>query len=840
MKNKSKNSNKIPKFSIIISTYNRANILPRAIRSVLNQTFQDFELIIVDDGSTDNTEKLIKNFNDKRMIYLKHKENKGVYAGINTGLKAAKGDFVITLGDDDDLYPDALESVFSKIEEHSSKGVKILWFDAIDLDTGKCASLSQKKEKYISYEDLLCDRFRIDPVFVIDRNLFRQKRIEERSWSDSGTIWLGFYHENPKYLPLYIPKVICKTRSMHGKHMSYPETSIENVPGVIFAQRTFLARYEKELKRFCPNRYGQRLAMLGFYQVLQGEKKEGKRNIRESLKFNFSLRYYFLFLLSSVLNKNQIKYLYTKFFKARRQISSFFIPLRKLFYRVKISQYLTIFKGDMGDMSEYVVFIKRIGLVGITKFITSFRGLILLPILTKTLGAGYYGVWSLILITLGLLTPFVTLSLSSSMVRFLPAEKKKENVAKGIFTVIFTILFISIIFALALFLLSDSFANILLKDASASFFIKIAAILLILEALNQTTLEPFRIFGQIRKYSTLTVLQTLLEIGLVSFLVLFGFGLSGALIALLITRGIILLLSLSSIIFQTGFAFPDFSILSTYLAFALPLVPMGLLDTVVAFSDRYVIGFFKEAASVGIYSAAYNIGLIAGVFIYPIVYILSPTIFKLFDEKKIEKVKTYLSYSLKYFFLFSIPSVFGLTILAKTILNTLTTSEFASIQNIFIVLVVSLSTVFYGIQAIFGEVLMLIKRTRFFVIAFGAAAVINLVLNIILVPYFGILAAAITTLIAYVLISIIIYYKSHQYLKFKVNLDFIVKSVLASLVMITAIYIFKPIGIIKILLAIGIGAVIYFCLILLLKGLKKEEIKTICEALKFKNLREEI
>lgn len=487
-------------------------------------------------------------------------------------------------------------------------------------------------------------------------------------------------------------------------------------------------------------------------------------------------------------------------------------------------------------MSEYSVFISRIGLVGLAKFITSLRGLILLPILAKTLGVTNYGIWAQILVTIGLLMSFATLNLSAGMVRFLPAEKDKKNIARVIFTVIFTVLFVAVIFALILFLLSDPFAKILLRDVSASFFIKIGAFLLILEALRQTSLESFRIFGQIKRYSILTVLQTFLEIGLVSFLVLSGFGLLGVLIAFLIARSIILLLSLFFIISYVGFALPRFGILRPYLVFALPLIPIGLLEVVIASSDRYVIGFFKGAASVGVYSATYNIGLIAGIFIFPIVYILSPTVFKLFDEKRIEKVKIYLSYSLKYFLLISIPSVFGLTILTKSILNVLTTSEFVTAISMFIVLFVSLSTIFYGIQAIFGRVLMLFKRTKSFLIAFIAAAIINLGLNIIFIPYWGIIGAAVTTLIAYALSAIIIYYKSRQYMKFKINLSFIVKSIIASLVMAGAIYIFNPIGIVKILLAIGLGITIYFCIIFLLKGFGKREIEIIYGVLKFKRL----
>jgi len=70
-----------PKVSVIISTYNRANLLARAIKSVLNQTFQDFELIIVDDGSTDNTSEVVEEFEkkDSRIKYI-WQENFGVQA----------------------------------------------------------------------------------------------------------------------------------------------------------------------------------------------------------------------------------------------------------------------------------------------------------------------------------------------------------------------------------------------------------------------------------------------------------------------------------------------------------------------------------------------------------------------------------------------------------------------------------------------------------------------------------------------------------------------------------------------------------------------------------------
>jgi glycosyltransferase involved in cell wall biosynthesis len=94
-----KNDN--PLISVVIPTYNRANYLKRCIDSVLNQTFTKFELIIIDDYSTDNTDKIISSYKDNRIKYLKNNSNGVVASSRNLGIKESKGNWIAFLDSDD-------------------------------------------------------------------------------------------------------------------------------------------------------------------------------------------------------------------------------------------------------------------------------------------------------------------------------------------------------------------------------------------------------------------------------------------------------------------------------------------------------------------------------------------------------------------------------------------------------------------------------------------------------------------------------------------------------------------------------------------------------------------
>lgn len=111
-----------PHFSVIVPAYNRAALLPRAVESVLDQSYRDFELLVVDDGSTDDTGERVGRFSDRRLRYVRHGTNLGQHRALNTGLELATGSYVSFLDSDDEWAPEMLAKVLDKFRSDQSIG----------------------------------------------------------------------------------------------------------------------------------------------------------------------------------------------------------------------------------------------------------------------------------------------------------------------------------------------------------------------------------------------------------------------------------------------------------------------------------------------------------------------------------------------------------------------------------------------------------------------------------------------------------------------------------------------------------------------------------------------
>jgi glycosyltransferase involved in cell wall biosynthesis len=120
-------------FSIVIPTYNRAEIISKTINTILSQTFSVFELIIIDDGSTDNTETVINQFSDKRILYKKT-SNQERAAARNYGISIAKGDYITFVDSDDIFYSNHLSVAFDNLSKLNYPELFHIRYEITDTD----------------------------------------------------------------------------------------------------------------------------------------------------------------------------------------------------------------------------------------------------------------------------------------------------------------------------------------------------------------------------------------------------------------------------------------------------------------------------------------------------------------------------------------------------------------------------------------------------------------------------------------------------------------------------------------------------------------------------------
>lgn len=176
-----------PKISIIIPTYNRANLLPFALKSAISQTCEDFELLILDDASTDNTREVIAPFlEDSRVRLISHPENIGINANRNYGLSIAKGEYIALLDSDDTwLDPSKLKRQADLLDSHPDHGIVGTFAKKIDLEGKEIGEISLKAADSSIRRNMM-----IKNQLIQSSVLIRKEALDKAGWYDENMpIW---------------------------------------------------------------------------------------------------------------------------------------------------------------------------------------------------------------------------------------------------------------------------------------------------------------------------------------------------------------------------------------------------------------------------------------------------------------------------------------------------------------------------------------------------------------------------------------------------------------------------------------------------------------------------
>lgn len=258
------------KISIILPVFNGERYLESAILSILYQSFEEFELIIVDDGSSDNSESIVNELmlNDRRIKYFKNKKNLGLPASLNHGIKKSKGQFITWTSHDNIFYEHALSLLYKSIYTHGADFVYSNC-DVIDQDAQKCGFLNTKPAEHLFFGNV------VHACFLYKREIHDN---------------IGFYDENLTLIEDYDFWLRC---SEHFKminienilyqyrfHKESLTNSIENNPGkkeIFEGNREIM--FQKVLKDLNPGEKSLMNFFLNPSNAIYESMKEGKIKI---------------------------------------------------------------------------------------------------------------------------------------------------------------------------------------------------------------------------------------------------------------------------------------------------------------------------------------------------------------------------------------------------------------------------------------------------------------------------------------------------------------------------------------------------------------------------------
>jgi len=440
---------------------------------------------------------------------------------------------------------------------------------------------------------------------------------------------------------------------------------------------------------------------------------------------------------------------------------------------------------DPQGSSAHRLFSRRLVLIGGTNLVLSLSAILVLPLLTKNLSASDYGIWILVLATVTLAPLVIDLGLPGAMVRFMAAERREREVQEGFYSVFLVVLCVGGVVSAAILLLAPWIATGSLSGHEDVIRLMAAAVLV--DCLNSVLFNYLRTFQRIKRYSGFIAFQTILFVVLLAATLLSDMGLRGAVISLLVSRTVTLLAMLGMVVRELGLRWPRFTRVREFLRFGVPLIPADLSNWAVGSADRYVLGIVLGTAFVGYYAPGYALAAIILMMASPLRFLMPATLADLYDRNLRDRVRGYLQAALKYFLLLAIPASVGLGLLSRDLLEVLTTDEIAR-EGYIVTPVVAVAMVLYGVQVILNQVLLVEKETRKIGGVMSTAAVLNLVLNLLLIPVVGIAGAALATLVAFAFSMLVTARLSLGYIRVGVDRVALVKTVAASAAMGVAIW----------------------------------------------------
>lgn len=470
------------------------------------------------------------------------------------------------------------------------------------------------------------------------------------------------------------------------------------------------------------------------------------------------------------------------------------------------------------------------------QLIVRLRGLITLPILSRLIGAAGYGVLAPLTALSGIILSVILVGSNTSLNVFIPGRSPQQRRQEFWGIAQITLITSSVVFVLLLLFYNPIQQTLLTPDINSRLYL--AGMLIIPVSAFQMVLYAQIVNNQQGKaYSKIIVMTSLVELLLLTTGA-YWFGVLGVLIAMLIAKLVLCVSMVWVVQAQDHFVLLSPSYLPNlkkYYTYGFLMVSAGLMAWIVDSSDRFIIARYLGTEELGVYQVAYSLGAQIHQLAAPLFATLMPFVTGAINAGNREKAQYHLEQSYKILLLVFVPALVLLSLNSNDLLSVLTTPEF--VRGAVIMPFVATGLALWQIAGVYTYNLHAHKRGHVLIISVGSAAIVNVGLNFLFVPKYGIIGAAVSTLIAYLTAFVLNWYFSRQSLKIGISKGFLLKLAIASFGMILFTLALQTMmanfaHAIRLVITISISGSVYLALVYFLRVFAHEEQARLWQAAK--------
>ncbi len=470
----------------------------------------------------------------------------------------------------------------------------------------------------------------------------------------------------------------------------------------------------------------------------------------------------------------------------------------------------------------------------IVHFLGTLLTLLRVPIWTRYFSVEEYGWFSLVTATVSFVGPITRFGLPRSALRFFSefdGTDKKTSLSRFYTTFFLGCVVLSglaglVFFAVIVVLGPERVGGPYVYD-----LYKLSSVLIIVGSIPTMYFAFLRVEQKAKLFAWLGLGRQgiAFSINLILMFVFFA-GLKELYIAaiwVLVIVGILVIVTLRK---QKKLMMSAFSkdLLMDGLRFGLPLVPAAMANVLSGIGDRYVLQYFMGSEAVGLYSAGYGVTTQLKALLTVMMFALTPMYLAIWKEKGRKATEAFLSSVLDYYLMIAIPAIFMFSVYGGDILILLASSKYDAARVIVPYLAAPL--VLHGGITIYTAGLYIHKKTKYILYFTLGAGILNVILNIIMVPYMGLIGAALATLISYIFLIAFANALSAKFLSIRIDFVTLVRSIGVSIAVLILLHFINIDAIWGVLIKLSVGVLFYGAVMLLLDEHLREKLKMVLRA----------